>query len=178
MPGGVYPRTPEHNANISKALRALGDKHWTKRPEVKEKFRIRMTGKVGYWAGKKRDDPAYIEKISRAHKGQRSSPDTEFKKGVASKRKGNPFPQIAGENHYCWKGGVSSANSKIRRSLLGRQWRESVFNRDNWTCQHCKKSGGDLHAHHIKPFSKFPEHRFDIENGVTLCVDCHRTTHR
>lgn len=86
-----------------------------------------------------------------------------------------------GEKHYNWKGGVSSINSSIRRSLEYRLWRESVFQRDNWTCVWCKNrsSSGNkvtLHADHIKPFAYYPELRFAIDNGRTLCVECHKST--
>ena len=64
----------------------------------------------------------------------------------------------------------------IRKSLAYKAWRTLVFNRDNYTCQSCQKKGGYLHADHIKPFALFPELRFDVNNGRTLCVPCHKNT--
>ena len=57
------------------------------------------------------------------------------------------------------------------------QWRNSVFTRDNYTCQHCGVAGGDLNAHHIKPYAKFKELRTDVNNGITLCKTCHSLEH-
>jgi len=64
-----------------------------------------------------------------------------------------------------------------RESAEMRAWRLAVFERDDWTCQECGVRGGaELNADHIKPFALFPELRFDVDNGRTLCVPCHKQT--
>ena len=72
--------------------------------------------------------------------------------------------------------GKTSLFKKIRKSFKYKQWRKSVFERDNYTCQDCGRRGGELNADHIKPFALFPELRFDLDNGRTLCIDCHKKT--
>lgn len=82
---------------------------------------------------------------------------------------------------------------KIRKTLSGRtyperwnaitrdgrkykQWERTVKKRDNYTCRKCGKENlkkKDCHAHHIKDWDLFVELRFDVENGLTLCMSCH-----
>lgn len=82
-----------------------------------------------------------------------------------------------GENHRSWKGGITPKNEAIRKSFEYRLWREAVFKRDNYTCIWCgDDKGGNLNADHIKPFAHYPELRFAIDNGRTLCFPCHKTT--
>jgi hypothetical protein len=69
--------------------------------------------------------------------------------------------------------GISSANEKVRKSNNYKEWRKGVFQRDDYTCG---KHGGRLYADHIQPFAVFPELRFDLANGRTLCVPCHKLT--
>lgn len=98
--------------------------------------------------------------------------DSEFHKG-----KNNPMYGRINETHPNWKGGITPLNRRIRGTYLYREWREKVFQRDNWTCQMCNNRGGFLHPHHIKSFSKFPELRFKLSNGITLHKDCHILLH-
>jgi hypothetical protein len=55
-------------------------------------------------------------------------------------------------------------------------WRTSVFERDSYKCVECE-SKTKIQAHHIKEWAEHPEDRFDIDNGTTLCVDCHVKRH-
>lgn len=72
--------------------------------------------------------------------------------------------------------GRHRANKPIKQSIEYKLWRKSVFERDDHTCQDCKLRGGELQGHHIKPQSVYPELRFAIDNGVTLCRTCHMKT--
>lgn len=90
----------------------------------------------------------------------------------------------------CYKGGITPLNRSIRAMFQMRNWKRSVFKRDNWTCQSCFKRGGDLNAHHLMPFAyimkKYSiqsisdaikcEQLWDVKNGLTMCIDCHNLT--
>lgn len=72
-------------------------------------------------------------------------------------------------------------NRRIRYSKKMALWRLGVFTRDDYTCQICGARNGHgktiiLHADHIKPFALFPELRFELSNGRTLCISCHKKT--
>jgi len=56
-------------------------------------------------------------------------------------------------------------------------WRNAVLRRDGHTCQLCGTSE-HLHAHHIKPWATYPELRYRVDNGLTLCLSCHVLTHK
>lgn len=57
------------------------------------------------------------------------------------------------------------------------KWVNAVLTRDKATCQKCGIQNVELHAHHIKSYKDFPERRFDVSNGITLCFACHWETH-
>lgn len=69
-------------------------------------------------------------------------------------------------------------NKQLRFTPQYAAWRDSVYRRDNFTCQMCLKHGGDINAHHIKSYSKHKGLRYKIENGITLCTNCHRAVHK
>ena len=114
--------------------------------------------------------------------GKRHSAATKGKIAAVLKAQGirpPPVPMASrcrGANHYRWKGGVTPANDKARRSPEYRAWRLAVFARDNFTCVQCGTKDRSIQADHIKPFARFPELRYDVSNGRTLCGGCHKET--
>lgn len=83
-----------------------------------------------------------------------------------------------GENTPNWRGGTSRSYKTGYYSPEYKQWRKSCFERDNYTCQECGITGDKIYltVHHIKSFAHYPELRFNLENGKTLCESCHSKT--
>lgn len=86
------------------------------------------------------------------------------------------FRARAGAGNSNWKGGKRTDNATIRKSKAYIIWRAGVFDRDGFICQLCGQVGGKLHADHIQSFARFPELRLSLDNGRTLCVECHKKT--
>jgi hypothetical protein len=82
---------------------------------------------------------------------------------------------LSGKKHPNWKGGTTPMTKKIKNSPEFKLWRKAVFERDNYSCIWCGNLA-KLIADHIKPFAYYPELRFAIDNGRTLCESCHRLT--
>lgn len=96
------------------------------------------------------------------------------------------------ENNPNWKNGqgVTPLHQAIRQMSKYKTWRFNVFERDKFTCTWCKDSSSDINADHIKAFSLILKENkissieeadncaqlWDINNGRTLCVECHKTT--
>ena len=190
MASGIYIRTDEAKRNMSKAH--LGQVAWntgkTLTPAHIEKLRLAKLGKKR--AGnpenwKHTEETRQKQSDSRKGKvswnkgktGYKTKPCSEERRQNISKaKKGKAMPWVVGENNHNWKGGITPINTKIRNSTEYKNWRVSVFERDNYTCQECGSRGVELHADHIKPFAFHPELRLVMSNGRTLCVPCHKAT--
>ena len=85
---------------------------------------------------------------------------------------------VTGSKNHFWKGGVSKTNKTERRlemqTIEYKLWRDAVYKRDNYTCRLCGQKGCKLEADHIERYSIKNDKKFDVDNGQTLCVSCHR----
>lgn len=115
------------------------------------------------------------DKIRQKALGRKVSPEAIAKALETKQRNGT---LLRGENHPCWKGGRPWERFKAPEY---RTWRTTVLERDNYTCQECrrqcKKRERGLVAHHIKSYAEYPELRYAVDNGRTLCRRCHRAMH-
>lgn len=137
-------------------------------------------------------------KMSEAHKGMKKpwttlrfkgkhnhaqSEETRRKisEGIKKYIESNPIARenrsYKKERHWNWKGDKTPEIVRQRNSEEYKVWRIAVYRRDGYACVLCgDDSSGNLEADHIKPFAFFPDLRFSIENGRTLCKQCHRNT--
>lgn len=83
-----------------------------------------------------------------------------------------------GCDHGMWKGGVSTERERLASTKAYKTWREQVFDRDGYVCQCCKNPDAKINTHHIIAFEDDMGSRLDVENGATLCEDCHRRFHK
>lgn len=72
---------------------------------------------------------------------------------------------------------LTPINTRIRQSQEYKHWRSNILKIDKYTCNKCGQIGGKLEVHHILNFSEYPDLRFNTDNGITMCKDCHRKFH-
>ena len=161
--------------------------------------------------------PETIEKNRQSHIGKHRSEETKRKISETHKRKGTKPPSLKGiklsKEHRekirqimlgkfgklarNWKGGITDLIKCIRSLDKYKEWRMSVFLRDNFTCQFCGIRShiglGEsvyLESHHIKSLKEIIkdnkiknsadaiqcEELWNINNGITLCKKCHNLT--
>ena len=167
----------EHKKKVSKAFKG---KHHTE--ETKHKMSEAHKGKNVWMKGKHHSEETK-RKMSEAHKGKKPYQITEeIKKKISKALKGrislNKGKTLSKETRKkisetlkSKKGGITPLKNLIRESFEYQKWRSNVFLRDNFTCQKCKEKGGELHAHHKKPFAKLIQEAreyipFEIENKI------------
>lgn len=139
------------------------------RIEPNQVGRKKFCSKACFFAGRElkglfqKGHPDFVPPENRRH-------SEETKKKISDIQRKNPR---RGKDSPNWRGGLRSERKKEMAKFEYRDWRNAVFGRDNWTCQICNVRGGYLEADHIKPWCAFPDLRYDVDNGRTVCRPCH-----
>lgn len=102
---------------------------------------------------------------------------TDLKKGTGCKW--CAIERMSGENSPNYNHDLTEEERQQGRKFLEYyEWRKSVYERDNYTCQRCGQKSGDINAHHIFNYSSNPELRTELSNGITFCLTCHIEFHK
>jgi len=170
-----YIRTKEHRALMSKLKKGKTyGEDWKKKISLNH---ADVKGEKNPMWGKKRPQ-SVRDAISKAKKGKRvknyNFPMLGKKHSLRTILKMRERV-LRGSDSPLWKGGITEEHRAIRTSSEYKQWRIAIFERDKYKCVSCG-NGGYLQADHIKPFALYPELRFKLSNGRTLCIDCHKNT--
>lgn len=100
------------------------------------------------------------------------------KYGETSHMKTEKYKEMfSGENSPVWKGGVHDERWD-RLQPKYKSWRFRVFERDNFICQKCLVHPQYLEAHHILNWKDNIDLRYEVDNGISFCQDCHIEFHR
>lgn len=149
--------------------------------ETRKKISLAHKGRQSHMRGKKHKEETKIKIRNSTIASQ--TPEVRLKKSLAHR----------GHKSHNWKGGRTSLKHRMRTLALYTSWRNTIFERDGYTCVHCGDSrGGNLEADHIitveRIFNAFVINTIDdainnfllweTANGRTLCKPCHIKRHK
>jgi HNH endonuclease/NUMOD3 motif len=137
---------------------------------------IHLKNPQRYWLGRKRSFPN--RKKPKPFTAEHRANLSKALMGKNTWSRGRTVA-YAGEKHHAWVDGRSRSREQERSTEMKhgkyREWRRRVFERDGFRCRVCHAKG-TMNSHHIKTYRKFPELRYELDNGITLCPPCHRLT--
>lgn len=126
---------------------------------------------------------------SNSHGSSLISPTHFTNMGTRCKKCANEYTstRFTGEKNHQWNPNKTDEERTHSRSGLHGEsqlkWRTKIYIRDNYTCQCCGNRSGKsnpvkLKAHHLNGYHWDKENRWNVDNGITLCEDCHDRFHK
>jgi 5-methylcytosine-specific restriction endonuclease McrA len=171
------PLSKEHKRKISEALKGntinLG-RTFSEERKRRHSEALKRSAKEGRshteaWKAKIRE--AWAKKW--ANKQYKTRPIKGRKWSVERRAEWSERKKGAGNQN--WKDGATKKSKLVRATWQYREWSKAVKQRDG-ECLRCGATT-KLHAHHIHQFIRYPEKRFELSNGMTLCKSCHHKEH-
>lgn len=172
--------------SIDKVSKRLGDKEYRNRPENK----LRQKEYYKIWAEKKAKDPKYVEK-ERIRKHEQGKINKVHKKEVYDRRmtmnkllnrKDIQSKTEINLRYYKKKfklfGDLFNLSSRGYGHALG-NWARLIKENGDFKCKVCGVDGtySTLRSHHLLYKNNYPLLSLNINNGITLCIPCHKEVH-
>jgi len=119
------------------------------------------------------------ESVRKRIKKIQQTEEYKLKQSKTKSGSNNGMFGVIGENHPRWdESRTHEKRIEERKTFEYSQWRNSVFERDGWKCRICNDdTGGNLTAHHLNSYDEFESERYLVDNGITLCDECHKRFH-
>ncbi len=164
MPTGVYPRTKKHSFN-------LGRKHPNRKRYSRGITPINKTClfcKTPFVTDCFQPRKKYCSQSCRS----KNNPNSGMTGKKGSEKQREIMRNRKGELHPAWVADRTLLvdEHKDRGGQLHRDWSRQVKNRDNWECRMSNQECvGRMESHHVLSWKDYPELRYEINNGITLC---------
>ena len=123
----------------------------------------------------------------KCHTEEAKRKNSESQKGVKSHWYGKHHTEewkkqhserMTGEKHPNYNPNLTDEERhQLRNTSEDVMWSKQVKINADFTCDCCHKRGGELCSHHLKDWHSNKELRLDLNNGVCLCVECHKEFH-
>jgi len=121
-----------------------------------------------------------LQSEASVRKSRETQSTSEYREGASERKKGenNPMYGVIRENNVLWNPDITDEQRVLqRKTYLDARFKKGVKARDSNTCKICGETKGTIVAHHLMSYTEYPEFRYDIDNGVTLCEKCHIDFH-
>lgn len=138
----------------------------------------RSTGEIASSAGI--TDAAIIYWLKKHNIPRRSISDARAKKHWGASGELNPMYGKTGAKNPRYVDGSSPERQRMYAQSEGRSFIREILKRDKYKCCRCgakKEKKKSLHVHHIAAWAGNEELRFDKDNVITLCRNCHSWVH-
>lgn len=151
------------------------DKKWLLREYAKKK---RSAYDISVECGGSEGNVLYF--LSKHSIPRRSTAEVRKHKKWGSPGSSNPMYGRCGDKNPRWIDGSSPERNRMYARSFWKELARIVYERDRYKCVRCgcgHEKGSKLHAHHVKAWAGNKKKRFDVDNIITLCRECHNWVH-
>ncbi len=143
----------------------------------KEPWNKGKKGLMVAWNKGKKLSNEHCEKLSESHKGNPGFWEGKKRSDNVGQAVAKRNKEKRGDKHWNWQDGITPINQMLRQRIETKEWRQKVFERDNFTCQKYGLVRDKIQAHHIHNWADYPKLRHELSNGITLSKKAHDEFH-